>query len=76
MEEATWYKSEKQVEELKEKVENLYSNDDSTSEEIAESLNERSKALKIEEIFCRQKSRVLWLQEGDPNTKKTHRLTN
>ena len=38
--------SEKLVEELKEKVEGLYSNDDATSEEIAYVLKELSTALK------------------------------
>ena len=45
--------SEKLVEELKEKVEGLYSNDDATSEEIANALKELSTALKAEEMFWR-----------------------
>ena len=36
--------TEKQVEELKEKVEDLYSNDDATTEEIAAALKELSDA--------------------------------
>ena len=43
--------SEKLVEELKEKVEDLYSNDDATTEEIAAALKELSNALKAEEMF-------------------------
>lgn len=43
--------SEKQVEELKEKVESLYSNDDVTTEEIVEAVKELSDALKAEKMF-------------------------
>ena len=43
--------SAKQVEELKEKVEGLYSNDDATTEKIAEALKKLSDALKAEEMF-------------------------
>ncbi|XP_048611782.1 uncharacterized protein LOC125586041 [Brassica napus] len=49
--------SAKLVEELKEKVEAMYANDNATTEEIAGALKELSDALKAEELFWKQKSR-------------------
>ena len=55
MEETTKFNSDLLVEELKEKVEGLYSNDDATTEDIAAALKELSDALKTEEMFWKQK---------------------
>ena len=49
--------SEKLVEELKKKVEGMYSNDDTTTEEITEALKELSDALKAKEMFWKQKKK-------------------
>ena len=62
--------SAKLVEELKEKVEGLYADDNATTEEIVAALKELSEALKTEEMFGKQQSRVFWLRERDRNTKK------
>ncbi|XP_048622814.1 uncharacterized protein LOC125591926 [Brassica napus] len=50
--------SAKLVEELKEKVEAMYADNNATTEEIAAALKELSEALKAEEMFWKQKSRI------------------
>ena len=62
------------MEKRKEKVEELYSNDDATMEEIVAFVKELSNALKVEEMFSKQKSLFFWMREGDRNTKVFHAL--
>lgn len=65
----------KLVEDLKAKVDNMYSDDTATMEEIGEALKELTDALKAEEQYGKQKNRVFWFQEGDLNTKFFHAIT-
>ena len=60
---------------LKSKVDNLYSDDDATTEEIGAALKEFTEALKVEERFWKKKSRIFWLRVGDLNTMLFHAIT-
>ena len=64
--------AEKLVEDLKSKVNNLYSDDDATTEEIGAALKELTKDLMAEERFWKQKRRVFWPREEDLTTKFFH----
>lgn len=60
--------SEKDVEELKGKVDAMYADDNVTTEELTSALKEFANVLKAEELFWKQKSIILWLREGDMNS--------
>ena len=62
----------KLVEDLKVKVNNLYSDDDATPEEIGAALKELTKDLMAEEQFWKQKRSVFWPRERDLTTKFFH----
>lgn len=52
------------MEDLKERVGNLYSNDNATTEKIAEALRELYYALKVEEMFWKQKKPDSMVKRG------------
>lgn len=67
--------AEKQIEELKAKVDNIYSDDEATTEEIGAAFKELTEALKAEENFWKQKSKIFWRRERDLNTMFFHAIT-
>lgn len=65
----------KLVADLKSKVDNLYSDDDATTEEIWAVLKELTETLMAEEQFWKQQNIVFWPREGDLTTKFFHAIT-
>lgn len=63
------------MEDLKEKVEAMYVNNNVTTEELSVDLKELSESLETEELFRKLKSSIIWLREGDMNSKFFHNLT-
>lgn len=53
----------------------MYVNNNVTTEELSVDLKELSESLETEELFRKLKSSILWLREGDMNSKFFHNLT-
>ncbi|WZY87458.1 hypothetical protein YC2023_044193 [Brassica napus] len=67
--------SAKKIVELQEELEEILSSDTPSTEVIQEISLALLKAYKAEELFWRQRSRIMWLQGGDQNSAYFHAVT-